>query len=467
MSEFSDTCRFYLQESGSNVYQIAHTANLDRTTVQRMLTGKRLPSYEFVNKFCEHLRINTVEKTKILESYMIEKVGKSTYENRKYISTLIEHLSNTLNGNKQFHPQSNSSSCPTDRLMTDILRSAFSDTKKQQIFTNVPAAHEPLYHILCQLQNEYGKCLPIKHLISMYPNPLSIPRSNVNLEKLYYMVPFLFSSYSSYEPYYYYSRMLDSDRETQLFPYYLISKSKLLLLSHDLKVGIIHDDQSIVKKYTEIFESVAKNSQPFVVHYSDPVAALNYYEDITLKYNLPTHSLESQPCIHAYFSSPNHFNKICPDSIPGKDFLVSCSINNYQRYYEHLEDYLSICTITGLEYFLKTGHLSGGLTIYSEPMSITDRKLMVRHFLKLLETTTTYAITNNSFKLANSLQIELYENHLLHIISSRASFFSFLSFSESSICEAFLDYINALAESDAVIPPKEARTKIESLLATI
>ncbi|MDD3278326.1 MAG: helix-turn-helix transcriptional regulator, partial [Lachnospiraceae bacterium] len=91
MSDFSDKCKFYLLESGSNVYQIAQSANLDRTTVQRMLTGKRLPSQEFVKTFCNHLRINNSEKEDLLECYTMEKIGKATYQNRKYVQSLLKH----------------------------------------------------------------------------------------------------------------------------------------------------------------------------------------------------------------------------------------------------------------------------------------------------------------------------------------------------------------------------------------
>lgn len=41
MSDFSSKCREYLTDTGETVYQLASSSGLDRTSLQRMLTGKR------------------------------------------------------------------------------------------------------------------------------------------------------------------------------------------------------------------------------------------------------------------------------------------------------------------------------------------------------------------------------------------------------------------------------------------
>lgn len=43
MSDFSDKCREYLKDTGENVYHLSASSGLDRTSLQRMITGKRLP----------------------------------------------------------------------------------------------------------------------------------------------------------------------------------------------------------------------------------------------------------------------------------------------------------------------------------------------------------------------------------------------------------------------------------------
>ena len=51
MSDFSNKCREYLKDTGENVYQLSASSGLDRTSLQRMITGKRLPGIDFVRQF--------------------------------------------------------------------------------------------------------------------------------------------------------------------------------------------------------------------------------------------------------------------------------------------------------------------------------------------------------------------------------------------------------------------------------
>lgn len=85
MSDFSNKCREYLKDTGENVYQLSASSGLDRTSLQRMITGKRLPGIDFVRQFCDSLRINPSQRRELMELYKIEKIGKEIYYNRKYI----------------------------------------------------------------------------------------------------------------------------------------------------------------------------------------------------------------------------------------------------------------------------------------------------------------------------------------------------------------------------------------------
>ena len=71
MSKFSEKCKELLIENGYNVYRLSQAASLERTTLQRMVTGKRLPGPEFVEHFCQALRISLPEKKEIMELYKL------------------------------------------------------------------------------------------------------------------------------------------------------------------------------------------------------------------------------------------------------------------------------------------------------------------------------------------------------------------------------------------------------------
>lgn len=93
MSDFSCKCREYLKLTGETVYQLAASSGLDRTSLQRMITGKRLPGTDFVRQFCDSIRINPSQRQELMELYKIEKIGKEVYYNRKYIEELLRVIS--------------------------------------------------------------------------------------------------------------------------------------------------------------------------------------------------------------------------------------------------------------------------------------------------------------------------------------------------------------------------------------
>lgn len=92
MSKFSEKCKEIMAENGTNVYRLSNTSSLERTTLQRMVTGKRLPHIEFVKQFCRELRIPISTEKELMELYKIETVGEQTYQNRKCIENLLRVL---------------------------------------------------------------------------------------------------------------------------------------------------------------------------------------------------------------------------------------------------------------------------------------------------------------------------------------------------------------------------------------
>ncbi len=247
MSEFSERCRQLLINSGSNVYQMAKHSSLDKTSIQRMVTGKRLPSLDFVKEFCSYLRISPIEKKELLELYEIEKVGKSEYMSRCYIKSLIENLSfldeddtenisfsETLDYCETFPPMPNVESkilfvlqselkmienlsfldeddtenisfsetldyCETFPPMPNVeskilfvLQSELKNDKNPEILFNLPTSYRYIFFILKGLFAEFEGEASVKHLITLNKNPLNTIYPCQNLEALSNIFRYIF-----------------------------------------------------------------------------------------------------------------------------------------------------------------------------------------------------------------------------------------------------------------------------------
>ena len=71
MSEFSEYCKHCMRACGTNIYQISKASGLDRTTLQRMVNGTRLPGEEFIEIFSRYLRLSPSEKKHLTTLYQI------------------------------------------------------------------------------------------------------------------------------------------------------------------------------------------------------------------------------------------------------------------------------------------------------------------------------------------------------------------------------------------------------------
>lgn len=89
MSEFSIFCKKLIDNCEMTIYGIAKEAKIERTSLNRMIAGKRLPAKDFVDRFCSVLRITPGEYEQLQQLYMKEKIGKELYQNRSYILKML------------------------------------------------------------------------------------------------------------------------------------------------------------------------------------------------------------------------------------------------------------------------------------------------------------------------------------------------------------------------------------------
>lgn len=276
-----------MQENGTNVYRLSNSSPLERTTLQRMVTGKRLPGIDFVKQFCREMRMSAAEEQQLMELYHIEQIGEDVYQNRMIIRSLLRHLAN-LEQNPALTTQENplpASMYPlnvqpgisynTELILFDTMEKAFQCDSPSYIYTNLPAVYGVFFHqlrILCQRypQNQVS----IEHLIAFQINA---SRSAHNLNILYHVLPPALSDTVQYFPWYHYSKVQDTDYLQSLFPYYIITQDVVLEISGDLKTHLLHTDSQKNAVYTREFERIRSISRPLFAQYTNPEEALSQY----------------------------------------------------------------------------------------------------------------------------------------------------------------------------------------------
>lgn len=473
MSEFSERCKEYIHLSGTNVYQIAQLSNLDRTSLQRMVTGKRLPGIKFVKEFCNYLKINQLEKEELLELYQIETLGKETYYNRRCIHKLLEYVNMavTFSGDKKEELVSkllvgNTMLIPveTEKAIDKFLRQCFFDQASTELYTNFPPNQAAIYQIMLRIAEQFDGLPIIRHLFAIQKNPVLFSEESMNLNIFFNTLSFALCGYDSYYPYFYYSNSSSRDDIYDLYPYYLICESSVLLITSDFSGSILLEEKEIVRSYLEEFRRKQQIAVPFFQQTVDAGQVLNSYCTVAEKKGtLGAYILEPHPCIVMLFPEKEVLINTYEESAFSSD-IVKALHRIFQMedvIGEKKEEVTCYFPIGGLRNFVENGMLEGPYSYHQRPINVKQRKEIIQQLLDTHMFHGGCRMLKENFFSSVSIHMELFQDHSLFFCSllEEEKFFS-VKIQEHSIGQAFYDYFESLEKSENCVYSTEESEKI-------
>ncbi|MDD2957956.1 MAG: hypothetical protein PHR92_05440 [Lachnospiraceae bacterium] len=480
MSKFSEKCKALLEENGTNVYRLSKSASLEHTTLQRMVTGKRRPNIEFVRNFCRELRIPHADELQLLQLYRMEEMGETTWRNRQSIIQVLNHLSD-LEKSASHIPESvpavpiiSQADRPiavhtyeVELLLYSILTEEFVSEEKSWVYTNCSLHNGYFSHILMLLCQHYPKKINVEQFVSFQ---LQNDGASYNLEMLSQILPLAFSESISYQVYYSYTRNDLKNELPLLFPYYVITPHHVLLLSSDLSEAVLHSETEIVTLYKKTFEKARNNGHPLIQSFSDPdEAAVAYLGKITENdTNSYFHAMEYAPCpmdmapLETFLEAAS----ACPPKLQEIAGYYVKTIQNIKNY--HVQ---SCFTLPGLDTFCRTGRVSGNIGAFLPPASVPQRIEYLKNILSFqvdddIDRNHGMAmIAPEIFHIPSNLCIEMMERTCLNFLKIEKDFhFVFVFITESSICDAFYEFMSARENADYILSPEESKETICELL---
>ena len=90
---FSVLLDYLIKNHTYNNKKLAQETGIDRTVIQKYISGARLPSsYDNIEIIADKLTLSKEERNMLYDAYKIEKVGYEKYEQLKLIKKIIEIL---------------------------------------------------------------------------------------------------------------------------------------------------------------------------------------------------------------------------------------------------------------------------------------------------------------------------------------------------------------------------------------
>lgn len=477
MSKFSEKCKELMVENGTNVYRLSNSSSLERTALQRMVTGKRLPNIDFVKQFCREIRMPLQDEESLMELYKMELIGEDVYQSRLCIRRLLHRLSASepeqypdfpvvqsifTNNDTDYTAEASDYNCGTELAIRTVLEKEFSSGKDSSyVYTNFPADNYWFYHQLQILHLRYPQSrISIQHLIHFQMNSTL---SSFNLRALSLLLPLALSNDVEYTPWYYYSKIQESDFIELPFPYIVITSAHVLEISGDLQHFILHTDPAKSALYVKEFLRIRDSSRPLLMRCTTAESALEHYvKELPPKEEM-IYVLEHYPC----------FGDLMNQTLYAK---LAHRKPEYSHLYPILANHTSsfsgrkiwgVYTHAGLTSLCETRTFTGQVGAFFSPLSPDECLSGLKNFVARDKMHHRHMLSDK-ISLPADINFEIYANKSLHLVKIDKNLNgSLFVITESSICDAFLDFAQSLADPEFTLSEEESdlliRNKINEL----
>lgn len=269
MSQFSDLLSIYIKESPYNVKNLANKIQMDRTILQKYISGNRFPtSYACIEKIVSHLTLTDQQKYDLKKAYQIEELGLDQYRYLLKIKSIVEniHYIEPLSFTAEYQFNINKSCASNlDDLLTFtqfILNDAATTDHKLQIC--LPASnkiYELISHTVC-----LNKHLSLEHLLYL-DNDISNYQNMYNLTQFENCFPTLLSNRCTIR--YIYQHSNSTFNSQNMYPYSIHSQNYTLLINNKLDSGMLLKDEINAYLHTQFYQLFIKASPYSSYHHSN------------------------------------------------------------------------------------------------------------------------------------------------------------------------------------------------------
>lgn len=469
MKRFGELLRSYIKKSGYSNYALAQKAGINRTTLQKVLSGERAPSPEFLNKIIIYLRLTPEESEALFNKIEAIQTGENIYARRQFIRHLLESTSSSLSsgeyiaGNHMLTGATGLLSRIPDQQLTYGIQAVThllnelvmqectepSPTMLACITGRLPVLNQVLMH--AHLYCPSISRLRVKHLTSILKEEEHTDFPSANLEILSNLLPIAGLSEFGYEISYFYGEHVLTDVTRMAFPFYIVFTGTVVLLSADCGTALCCKDDSVIYHFRNLFEAAQSNTMPLITRCPNAPDILPHM--IQMAENDPAlYVLEYHPCLPAYFTEDIIRGFTRPD-VPEYEHIVQILVYRAHQL-QNLTNHTCLFNKSGLLDFVKTGYLADFPREYVFPLSTEARKYLLEElYSEIASGRQRHRMVNPlMFPISEHLTCILHENKGLDFsgFANNCSSYNYIHIEEQSLLEAFSDFFQYLVTSPLV-----------------
>lgn len=478
MNPFQKLFIEYIDAKEVTIYTLAKISGVERSYLQKMKNGTRLPTEEAVVHSLSHaLMLTPSESIEFLQAYRITKMGEDVYYRRQHVKDIISSfcdtqivspLITTHNLTSELDLNNNHAYVDGTANINKLLKSVLElEAQKSQGCIKIIAqpSYSFLYDCISTIDfNSNNTKIENIILFDKLDNPKS---SNYNLRIFQQLVSSLFSC-DNFQPYYVHDYADSLFNDTSFLPYKIITSDYCLSISFDISSAVISSEPRLLQlanlhfsKLMAIASPVYKSFRPSPQEYLQATAM----EVATELDNTDHYNVFFQPNLNAFVPMDVMLDRVNKDILTEE--MQKFLVDYYKSIGNHTVNVHISFTKEGLELFMETGRITeipDFMYNYLEPQ---QRLRVLKNIIAGIQRGKFMPriIKSASFNLAMPIYITATSTQkvLIYYIT-REKGLSLFYLNELNLINAFYDFLVYVQDSDMVYTQQETAELLNNML---
>ena len=472
MSEFSDLLSSYIDEKEIKVYSLLEYCNLDRSTMYKIINGKRNPTSEAVfQKIAEFLHLTPVEYRKFKEAYLISKIGKDLYYKRKYTEKYLVDFPKNFSGEPVLFLDDLRKMKDENEYKADRARQASGNTSGCAVVSTHLELNHLLYYMISSetqktsgkiallLQPDYGFLLNM--LSSLKPagklkieHTFCISKTNqmtenheiYNLMYLNKILPLYFSSLD-YHPYYFYEDIFSHYYSMNGLSCMVLTSEFAITCNSEYTMGIFYKDPAVVSMLWSLYDSYQDKCQP-LFYAADYLSMDGNDFDSPIYKEAPSYVLQPEACMVPFVDRQILDAAIVPE-FPDRETAIGQMEALLHVNQAKMEN--GVCNVyftkRGLADFAAKGLIKEIPEHFYRPLTVKERIRLMERILPCCRNGNYRLLKKPLNKLSDNLHLCVNNNFRYLLFNNIHNRTICLIINEASILTTFIDYLSSLDDS--------------------
>lgn len=477
MTIFADTLRKYLESKNTTIYNIAKTSGVDRTLIQHMKTGKRLPANaSVIYAIAKALMLNLCETEELIRAYDITHMGEDNYFRREHVSKIISSFYDMNTASKLVLPKVSQDTLEMNEPLKEIVGhsninrivKAIIETETNKKGGHVKIMVQPEYTYIydCLTSIDFNSNNTNVEAIIVFDKNEGHKSTIYNLNILEKLVPILFQC-DVFHPYYIYENVDSLFNKNSFLPYKIITSDFVIAISYDQSKAVLYRDASMIKLLNETFQKQLNIATP-ICHTFHPTPAEYLASTFAPNEDLDAdtiYELFYQPCFPSFCPNDILLDRLNTDIIPPE--MQNVIVDYFSKIRAQYQNKHISFTLEGLNYFMETGRVTEIPDFMYSYLTPPQRLTMLKAIVASVDdgSFTPHIIRSERLTVPSPICICAPNEHkvIIYYFSPDKGQYIF-SLQELSLVQAFYDFLTYLHESPLVYSLDESKAMLHNVL---